>query len=171
VSLVRVSAYSATHSATHVATGMLRGLKQIILGTGLSPTRLADDWTTLERGVSTWLKSGHLLTLSLEIWDPSNAGTLIERFDFDIDYGYSGDGEGELWLDPRTVQQAILKAGAVPSKCDYRVVIDNADGRPYVEGFKDTEYLSTNGLVRRSVGTAVAGGSLGAVLSYWQRKS
>jgi hypothetical protein len=150
---------------------MLRGLKQIIVGTGLSPARLADDWPTLERGVSTWLKSGHLRTLSLEIWDPADARALIERFDFDIDYGYSGDGEGELWLDPRTVRQAILKAGAVPSRCDYRVVVDNADGRPYVDGFQDTEYRSTNGMTCRSVGTAVAGGALGAGLSYWQRKS
>lgn len=169
MSQVTVNANVVAYASTHVATGMLRGLKQIITGAGLSPAKLSKEWILLEDGISTWLASRHLQRVSLEVWDPAAPTVLIQRFDFAIDYSYYSDADGQLWLDPQVVRQAILKAGAVPSRCDYVVKMDNAPGRPYVAGFEDCEYLSTNGMRERSVGTAVGGGALGAALSYWAR--
>ncbi|MGH9298071.1 MAG: HORMA domain containing protein [Acidimicrobiales bacterium] len=169
MSRVRVNAYTAAHASTFVATGMLRGLKQVIVGAGLRPSRLAEQWPTLEAGVATWLKSGHLRRLTLEVWDPARLDGLVQRFDFSIDYGYYSDGDGDLWLDPETARQAIRKAGSFPSACSYDIKILTAPGEPYVEGFESCTYRSTSGMRERSVGTAIGGGALGAALSYWGR--
>jgi hypothetical protein len=39
---------------------MLHSLHQIIRESGLSPEKLTDDWNALQRGISTWLASGHM---------------------------------------------------------------------------------------------------------------
>lgn len=162
---VRVN--SATYSATHVATNMLRGLKQLIAGCGLDVTKFARDFAVLEKGVATWVRSGHLRELVLEVWEPKSPTHLVGRFDFTIDYSYGG-GDGDLWLDPDTVAWVIKKNGAYPSLCDYRVVADTAPGAPRVDGWRDTTMLDTGALRRHSVGTALGGGSTGASLSYWK---
>lgn len=163
---VRVS--SAVYSATHVATNMLRGLKQIIVGCGLDAAKFGNRFKVLENGVATWVRSGHLQELVLEVWDPTDPDRLVGRFDFTIDYSYYGSGDGELWLDPDTVAWAIRKNGAYPSQCDYRIVADTAAGAPHVDGWSSTTLRNTSGLRRHSVGTALGGGSMGAGLSYWK---
>jgi hypothetical protein len=167
---VAVRTNVTAYATTHVATNMLRSLKQIIQGCGLDPDLLMTQWAVLESGVATWLVSGHLQALVLEVFDPSDrVDDRRGRFDFTIDYGYYGDGDGELWLDPRTVRQAILKAGSYPSACDYRFVADTAPGAPWVDGWSDTTLRSTAGMTRRTVGTAIGGGSMGASLAYYTR--
>lgn len=167
MSTVKVS--TAVFSTTHVATNMLRGLKQIVAGCGLSTARITEQWEVLERGVATWVKSKDLRELVLEVWHANRPNAVIGRFDFTIDYGYYADGDGELWLDSDTVAWVIKKNGSYPSQCDYRIVADTAAGAPAVDGWSDTTFRSTDGLRRHSVGTALGGGSMGASLSYWSR--
>jgi hypothetical protein len=165
---VRVS--TRTHSYTHVATNMLRSLKQIIVGCGLSQDVIVGEWDALERGATTWLSSQHLRKLVLEVFD-RRSDALIGRFDFTITYDYYGSGDGDLWLDPTTVDQAIRRAGLYPSNCNYRIVADTAPGRPDVEGWSTTSLRSTAGFSQQSLGTGIGGGSVGASLSYYRRNS
>ena len=162
-----VSVNTAAHTATHVATNMLRGLKQVIAGCALDVVNIARDWAVLERGVATWLASHHLRRLVLEVWEKTNPGQLVGRFDFTIDYDYYVDGEGDLWLDPDTVGWAIRKRGSFPSGCDYRIVADNSPGRENVDGWSNTSFGLTQGLRRYAVGTTIGGGSMGVGLAYW----
>jgi len=167
---VAVRTNVTTYATTHVATNMLRSLKQLIQGCGLDPARLLSQWAALEDGVATWLASGHLEALVLEVFDPSDrVDDRRGRFDFTIDYGYYPDGDGELWLDPRAVRQAIIKAGSYPTACDYRFVADTAAGAPPVDGWSSTTLRSTAGMTRRTVGTAIGGGSLGGNLAYYTK--
>lgn len=163
-----VSVSTSVYSATHVATNMLRGLKQIVAGCGLDTSKLVGQWSVLEAGMSTWVASGDLEELVLEVWDSSSPNGLIGRFDFRIDYSYYGSGDGDLWLDPDTVAWAIKKNGSYPSGCEYRIVADTALGAPHVDGWSKTTLRSTGGLRRHSVGTALGGASMGAGLSYWK---
>ena len=159
-----------THSATYVATNMLRSIRQIIKGCGLSPAKMVNQWAILEAGVATWLESGHLEALVLEVYDPSDThDDRRGRFDFTIDYRYYADGEGELWLDPETVRRTVIKNGSYPSTCEYRFVATTSAGRPDVEGWSSTTLRSTDGFTRHSVGTAIGGGGLGASLSYYRK--
>lgn len=167
----RVHVNTTVYATTHVATNMLRSLRQIIRGSGLSIDRILDQWDVLERGVAAWLASGHLTALTLEVFDPRKpAGAdLVGRFDFTIDYDYYGDGDGELWLDSDTVAFAIRKNGSYAPSCDYRFVATTTPGRPHVAGWSDTTLRSTTGFTRHAVGTAIGGGSLGAGLTYYAR--
>lgn len=159
-----------TYATTHVATNMLRSIRHIIKGCGLSTSKMLEQWDVLERGVAIWLESRHLEALVLEVYDPSDSvDDRRGRFDFTIDYGYYADGDGELWLDPDTVRRTIIKNGSYPSSCEYRFVASTSSGRPDVEGWQSTTLRSTSGFTRHTVGTAIGGGSLGASLSYYRR--
>lgn len=162
---VKVNTY--TYATSHVATNLIRSLKQLVVGCGLDASRLAGSWQTLERGVAAWLRSRHLERLILEIFDP-RTDRLAKRFDFDIDYSCNPAGNGDLWLDANTVAYALAKAGTVPSRCSYRIVADTRRGAPDVDGWTSTPLRTTDHLRRRSVGTSVGGGDLGASLNYWK---
>lgn len=159
-----------THTSTHVATNMLRSIRQIIKGCGLSATKMLTEWAVLELGVSTWLESGHLKALVLEVFDPTDSvDDRRGRFDFTIEYRYYVDGDGDLWLDPETVRRTILKNGSYPSNCDYRFIADTSDGYPHVDGWGETTMRSTDGFTRHTMGAAIGGGSLGASLAYYRK--
>ncbi len=161
-----------TQATTHVAANVLRSIRQIIKGCGLSTTKMLDQWAVLEAGVATWLQSGGLEALILEVYDPSDRlDDRRGRFDFTIDYAHYGDGDGELWLDPETVRRTILKNGSYPSACDYRFVATTSSGRPNVDGWSTATLRSTAGFERHTVGTAVGGGNLGGSLAYYRRSS
>jgi hypothetical protein len=165
---VRVS--TTTHTTTHVATNMLNSMRAIIKGCGLDTARIRGEWAVLEDGIATWLGSRHLEALTLEVYRPgAGRGVLAGRFDFTIDYGYYPDGDGDLWVDPDTVAHAIRKTGAFPGRCDYDIIARTSPGRPDVSGWTAGSYRSTDGFTRKSVGTAIGGGSLGTGLSYYER--
>lgn len=168
---VRVN--TAAHATTYVATNVLRGMRQVIREAGLSLTKITKEWAVLEAGVATWLGSGHLRGLVLEVYDPTmpTGADLVGRFDFTIDYTYYGDGDGELWFDPDTIAYTVRKNGSYPQRCEYRLVADTAPGHPEVTGWTSTRFRSTAGFTQHSVGTALGGGSLGAVLDYYVRSN
>lgn len=161
---------TATYAATHVATNMLGSLRSIIKGAGLSPDLIRLQWATLENGIETWLASGHLKAVTLEVFDPGNRpGDFAGRFDFTIDYGYYAAGDGDLWLDPDTVAYALRKNGTYPGRCRYRILVDCAPGCPPVPGWTAAACRSTEGFTRHTVGSALGGGSLSVGLSYYTR--
>lgn len=158
-----------TYSATFVANNILRSIRQIIRDSGLSTSKMTDQWAALEAGVATWLKSGHLKALILEVYDLRDIlDDRRGRFDFTIDYSY-GDDDGELWLDPDVVSHAIRKNGSFPSQCEYRLVADVSDGAPSVLGWSSATLRSTEGFSRHTVGTATAAAKLGASLAYYKK--
>jgi len=155
-----------THTATYVASKLLLSIKEIVRASGLDPSKLSDEWETLERGISTWLESRHLRTVILEIFKASSRAPVM-RWDLDIIYGYTGDGS--LWTDTDALRYSLLKTGAVPSLCSYRVVVHTAPGEPRVAGWSDTTLLSTEGLTRYAVGSSIGGNGIGVNAAYWVR--
>ncbi len=163
-----VSVYSYAHSVTYVAGQMLRSLKIIILGVGLDPEKLTEDWDVLERGLKAWLDSKHLERVRLEVYNP-RTDEFVGGWDFTIDYGYGTD-EGEMWADTQQIRSTIIKCGTYPSLCEYRIVVTNKPGRPDVAGWSKTTFRSTDGFVFQSIGTAVGSHSIGAESGYWRKK-
>lgn len=168
---VRVN--TSAYAATYVATNMIRGLKQIIRAAGLDPAGLLSQWAVLEAGVSAWLQSGHLTSLVMEVFDPSErtATSLVGRFDFTIDYGYDADADGDLWLDPDVIEYVVRKNGAYPSRCKYDFTAVTKPGRPAVPGWGEGQLRASDHLTRRTVGTAITGSTIGASLSYYTRNT
>jgi hypothetical protein len=162
-----VCAYSYTHSVTYVADNILKSLKDIIRLSGLDPAKFADDWEVNQRGIRSWLDSGHLELVTLEIYHPTT-DALITRWDITVLYGWSS-GDGSFWTDTEQLRYAILKAGVVPSQAKYRLIIQNKPGRPDVEGWSPTTFRSTDGMVRQSLGATVQHQGLGANASYWRK--
>ena len=63
----------------------------------LSPDKLMQDWVTIERGIKTWLRSGHLKNIIVEFFKPG-AAVASARWEFPI--GYDGTGvHDDMWLD------------------------------------------------------------------------
>jgi len=156
-----------THSVTYVADKMLHSLHQIIRESGLNPEKLTDDWNTLQRGISAWLGSKHLESLTLEVLNP-DTDALVGRWDFEIYYGTAG--EGAMWVNTEDIKYHIRKAGQWPSLCDYRVITSTKPGRPTVAGWSGTTFRSTDGFVRQSIGTTINGnGHISAGSAYWRK--
>jgi len=165
MSIVSVNTY--IHSVVYVADNILKSLKDIILLSGLDPSAFAGDWDLHMRGIQTWLNTGHLETVNLEIYDPATDG-LIFRWDIEISYGWSG-GDGNFWTDTDQLRYAIRKAGLAPSEARYRLLLTNKEGRPDVLGWGKATERSTDGMVRQSLGTTVEHCGLGASTSYLRR--
>lgn len=163
-SFVKVNTYA--YSVTYVTDQMLRSLRTIIMLIGLDQTKFVNDWATHELAIKTWLLSGHLKSVVLEIFHPF-AG-LATRCDFTIDYGY-GDGNGAMWVDTDALRYAIAKLGVIPAHCTYKVTLMTSPGEPYVPGWGDGSLLSTEGFVRQGLGTTIGTHAVGAQASYWRR--
>jgi hypothetical protein len=155
---------TSVYTVTYVTEKLLLSIKEIIRESGLSPAKMAGQWDSLERGISTWIRSRHLKQVYLEIFDPVKK-KLVCRWDLDIVYGYGGDGE--FWVDTDAIKYHIAKAGAIASTCEYRICVDHSSQAPSVEGWTHCTLYSTNGLSRFSVGTTIGSSGIGASLSYW----
>jgi hypothetical protein len=161
-----VAVYSYTHSVTYVADNILKSFKDIIRLSGLDPGKLVESWAVLMRGITAWLASGHLERVVLEVFNPAN-NALVGRWDIDIVYGAVGDGS--FWTDTDQIKYHILKAGLLPSQAGYRLVLRTMPGSPHVDGWCDTEFRSTAGFVRQSLGSTIEHNGLGGSVAYWRK--
>ena len=86
--MTSVAVNTYTHSVTYVADNILKSFKDIIRLSGLDPTKLVDDWESNMRALQTWLSTGDLEAVVLEIFDPKT-DALVVRWDIDVVYSWS----------------------------------------------------------------------------------
>lgn len=96
------------------------------------PRALRGSLESNTRAIKTWLGTGDLRKVILEIYNPAT-DKLVTRWDIDIVYGWS-DGDGSFWTDTEQLKYAIKKAGLLPSQAKYKLMLDTKPGRPDVEG-------------------------------------
>lgn len=156
---------SFTHVVTHFSDKMLMLLGNIIRDSGLSMSTFSSERSTLERGLKTWLQSGHLRKVTLEIFKP-NTRELIRRWDLEWDKCEAA--EIGFWVDVADIKYHLKKSGYLSTDCPYRFVVDNRPGRPDVDGFSSTEFSDTTGLKQYSLGATITGGGYGSQTSYWK---
>lgn len=166
--MTSVTVNTYTHSVTYVADNILKCLKDIVRLSGLDPSKLVDGWESNMLALRTWLDSGDLQRVILEIYDP-RTDALITRWDIDIVYSWSS-GDGSFWTDTEQLKYAIRKSGVAPSAASYRLLMDNKPGRPAVPGWSSTTYRSTSGMVRQSLGATIEHSGLGGSAAYWRQK-
>jgi hypothetical protein len=169
MSAVAVSVRSYTHSVTYVTDNVLKSLKDIIVLSGLSPDKMVNSWQSVHRAMTTWINSGHLNKVVLEVYDPRD-NKLITRWDVDIVYGYT-NGDGRFWTDTDQLAYAIRKAGVWPSAATYDIRLCNSVGRPDVPDWGPCSLRSTDGFVRQSLGTTVEHSGLGGATSFYRKVS
>ena len=143
----RATTYALTHSITFMNDNLLNTLREVIREHGLSPDKLMNDRDTLARGITTWLRSGHLTDVVVEFYKPG--GTTAEaRWEFPVRYAGSGVDD-DMWLDKNYLRQLIAKAKRPSADCSYRVILLTTRGRANVSGFSSCTLLSTGALVAR----------------------
>jgi len=159
--------YSRTHTSVFVSDNIRNVLRDIIKEGGLDPTKLMDAWSSnIGEAVKCWLESGHLTGITIEFYQP-NSNNAEARWDFPISYDGSGSDD-DMWVSKRHIIRTIAKASKPSSNASYRIVLTNKPGEPYVEGMGDTEFRSTEGLICRSSGTAIATPDIMAGVRYWR---
>ena len=162
-----VQTYSRAHAIIFICDNIRTVLREVIRENGLSPEKLlVHDWDTIERGIRTWLWSGHLNKIVVEFFRP---GASIATARWDIPIRYSGVGvDDDMWLDKAYLHQLIAKSARPTSDCTYRVLLCNDPGAPQVAGFSDCPLLSTGVLAARQAGTVIATGHMTAGVTYWR---
>ncbi len=166
--MTTVTVNTYTHSVTYVADNILKSIKDIIRLSGLDPSNLVDSWQSKMLALHTWLTSGHLERVVLEVYHPTSSA-LLARWDLDVVYGWSASGDGSFWVDTDQIKYHIKKAGVAPSDARYSLLLQNKPGRPNVTGWGPAEYRSTEGMVRQSLGSTVEHSGLGATAAYWRK--
>lgn len=164
--MTSVAVYSYTHSVTYVADNILKSFKDIIRLSGLDPANLVESWDSKMLALKTWLQSGHLERVVLEVFNP-NTNVLVGRWDVDVVYGSAGDGT--FWTDTEQINYHIRKAGLWPGSAGYRLLMQNRNGRPDVKGWGPTEYSSTEGFVRHGLGSTIEHNGLSGSAAYWRK--
>jgi hypothetical protein len=165
---ISVAVRSYTHAITYVADNLLKSVKDILLHSGLDPSKLASNREALHRGISRWIESGHLRKIVLEVYAPST-NRLVGRWDISISYEWTG-GDGEFWADTDMIRFAIKKAGILPSSAEYTLIVDLATGSPPVPGWTSTTYRSVLGMVEQRIGTTIEAGGLSGGVSYYRTR-
>ena len=110
---------------------------------------------------------GILRQIVLEIIHP-HTDALIRRWDIDVVYGWSASGDGSFWTDTDQLKYHIRKAGVASSDARYRLLMKNKQGWSDVAGWGSTEFRSTEGMVRQSLGSTIEHSGLGANAAYWR---
>lgn len=164
---VAVAVYSYTHSVTYVAENILKSLKDIIRLSGLDPAEFVGDWESNMLAINTWLQSGDLECVKLDVYNPKT-GQLLFQWNIQISYTWTG-GDGSFWTDTEALKYAIRKAGLAPSEAKYELRTKTKPGRPDVVGWSKVAARSTEGMVRQSLGTTVEHSGLSGSTSYLRR--
>lgn len=158
--------FTLTHSINFMSDNLRNTLRDVIRESGLSPEKLMQDWETVERGIRTWLNSGHLTNVIVEFFRPG-ASAVSARWEFPV--GYAGSGiDDDMWLDKTYLRQLIAKAAKPTWDCTYRVLLCTNPGAPTVSGFSSVAFLSTGILAARQAGTVIATGHMTAGATYWR---
>ena len=158
--------YNQTNSIVFMSDNLRLSLRELIRENGLSPEKLSQDWATIERGIDTWLRSGHLTHIVIEFYKPGSANASAR---WDLPITYSGSGvDDDMWLDKAYLRQLIAKSARPTSDCTYRVILCRFPGAGHVSGFSDCDFLSTAQLVARPAGTIIATAHLTAGVTYWR---
>ncbi len=164
--MTTVSVYSYTHSVTYVTDNVLKSLKDVIRLSGMDPTKLTNEWESIQRAMKAWIESKHLNMVKLEIYDPKT-DKLVLRWDLDISYEWSG-GEGSFYTDTDQLRYHIRKAGLAPQDARYDILLHTKKGRPDVDGWGPASSRATDGMVRQSLGSTINHSGLGANAAYWR---
>ena len=166
----QVSSYTRTFTQTHsivfLSDNLRNSLREVIRENGISPDKLMQEWDTIERGIQTWLRSGHLNNIVVEFFRPG-ATVASARWDFPI--GYAGSGvNDDMWLDKNYLRQLIAKSARPNRDCTYRIILCTDAGAPSVSGFCGCSFLSTGNLAARQAGTVIATCHMTAGVTYWR---
>lgn len=166
--MTSVAVYSYTHSVTYVVDNILKSLKDIIRLSGLDPARFVGDWESNSLALRTWIASGHLQLIVLEIYEPKS-NDFLWGWELEIVYGQS-QGDGSFWTDTEQLEYNIRKAGVAPSDAAYDLLFMNKSGYPNVPGWGPSSRRSTDGMVRQSLGSTIEHNGLGATAGYWRKR-
>lgn len=158
--------FSQVHSIVFLSDNLRNTLREVIRENGISPSKLMQDWETIERGIQTWLRSGHLNNIVVEFFKPG-ASASSARWEFPI--GYAGSGvDDDMWLDKNYLRQLVAKSARPSTDCTYRILLCTDAGAPTVSGFSYCSFLSTGSLAARQAGTVIATGHMTAAVTYWR---
>jgi hypothetical protein len=159
------SVASFTQVTKFFADKMMMLLGNIVRDSGLDMATFTANRTALERGLKTWLQSGHLISISLEIFAPGTT-TLVRRWD--LDWDKCDAAEAVFWADVVDIKYHLGKLGVHPSNYWYRFIVDRKPGFPAVEGWSKAEFADTSKLKKHCIGTTISAGGHGSRATYWK---
>jgi hypothetical protein len=153
-----------TQVATHFADKMLLLLGNIIRDSGLDMADFTSRRAEIEKGIKSWIISGHLRKVTLEIFKPGTK-SLIRRWD--LDWDKCDAAESGFWVDVADIRYHLKKNGVIAKDCLYGFLFDCKPGYRPLPGWTTGTYADTTGLKLRSLGTTITAGSYGSRTSYW----
>lgn len=159
------SATTFTHVTTYFADKMLMLLGNIIRDSGLDMAHFTSVRSDLELGIKTWLESGHLKKVTLEIFKPGTT-SLIRRWD--LEWDKCGSAEAGFWVDIADIKYHMAKLGLIAKSCSYRLLVDRTAGYQLLPGWESVAFADASALKQFSLGATISAGGNVARTTYWK---
>jgi len=159
------SAATFTNVTTYFADKMLLLLGNIIRDSGLDMANFSCRRGEIEKGIKTWIQSGHLRKVTLEIFKPGTK-TLLRRWD--LDWDKCDAAESGFWVDVADIRYHLKKSGVIAKDCPYGFLFDCKPGYKPLPGWTRVHYADTTGLTLHSLGTTISAGGYGSRAAYWR---
>lgn len=156
-----------TQTATHLSDAILGTFSSVLARLGLTDAYLARHWSTIERGLTTWIEEGALDEVRLEIGSPSDPDAV---FEVPIAYRYTGEGDHEFVTSQARLARAMAKFTTVPASAQYRIVVTHRCQHTDVSGWTETTAADTSGLSAYHLGSLASGPDASASMNYLSRR-
>ena len=165
---------AATHSTTYtraqtinfVTDEIWNKLRVIVRDSGLDAATFVDKHDKYTNAIRTWLTSGHLTKVYIEIYNKHTDG-LVRRWDVNVFQDSSG--YTQLWADTEGIRYALAKIGLAPENCSYDIRIKCKPGWPDLDGWnRNGHERATNHLTRNSVGTTATANGFALKMDFYK---
>lgn len=143
--------YSRVQTVNFVTDEIWNKLRVVIRDSGLDAATFVSKQEKYTKAIKTWLESGHLEKVYIEIYDKISDKLLLR---WDVNVYQDSSGYTQLWADTEGIRYAIAKAGKAPANCNYDIKISCKAGWPDLDGWNRNGSERPKGhLKSNSVGT------------------
>jgi hypothetical protein len=153
-------------TAVHLTDAIMGTFEQILAHLGLGSSYLRSNWTTIERGLKTWIAEGTLKWVRLECGSASNPAAV---FEIPLSYRITGNGDVEFVVNHTRMARIMAKLSSVPAGTSYRVVVEYTGTPSHVDGWGSTEGADISKLSAYRLGGVAAGPYASASLTAYGR--
>lgn len=150
-------------TAVHLTDAIIGTFENILAHLGLSSSYLTSNWTTIEKGLKTWIAESSLKEVSLECGDLDDPEAV---FDVPLSYTMTGSGDIEFVTSQARLTRALAKLSTVPAGTKYRIVVSHHGTHTPVDGWEKTTAADTSGLSSYRLGSVASGPGASASIIY-----
>ncbi len=168
MSAISIGVNIAVYPVTYVSNQILNCFIRTVDKRGLSLDYMNQHKDTISSGLFTWVGTGTLEKIILEIYD-SDKDVVLERFDMCFEYSAAVPSTSDSIFETNLekLEDFLGKLPSLPSDASYRVVAVLSKDAPQAPGWSPTSLRSADHLRNQKLGGLIKADYIGVAMEYW----